>query len=109
MDMKDLEKHLKSTQHFEKRCIVTEGVFSMEATIVDLTEIVRLSKKYNAMIFLDDCHGVGIIGKTGRGTIEYCGVDINDIDACMATMGKGLSGGGGGYVAGSYGVITYLK
>ena len=81
----------------------------MDADIVDLKEVVRLGKKYKAVIFLDDCHGAGILGKTGRGTPEYRGVDIKDIDAYVSTMGKGLSGGGGGYLAGSNALITWIK
>jgi len=109
MNYKHLEKILKETQDFGKRCVVTEGVFSMDADIIDLKTVVKLCKKYNAVLFLDDCHGVGIIGKTGRGTPEHCGVPMSDIDAYIATMGKGLSGGGGGYITGSHGVITWLK
>ena len=109
MNNKDLERKLQATQHYEKRCVVTEGVFSMDADIVDLKEVVRLCKKYKAVLFLDDCHGVGVIGKTGRGTPEYNDVPMSEIDAYIATMGKGLSGGGGGYITGSYPIITWLK
>ena len=109
MNFKHLEQILKASMHYDKRCIVTEGVFSMDADIVDLKSIVKLAKKYNAIIFLDDCHGVGVVGKTGRGTPEYCGVPMSDVDAYVATMGKGLSGGGGGYITGSYGVVTWIK
>jgi glycine C-acetyltransferase len=108
-NLKDLEKKLKASQNFRQRCVVTEGVFSMEATIVDLKPIVALCKKYKAVLYLDDCHGVAVIGKNGRGTPDYRGVPMSDIDAYIATMGKGLSGGGGGYITGSYGVVTWLK
>jgi len=81
----------------------------MDADIVDLKGVVKLCKKYDAILFLDDCHGVGVIGKSGRGTPEYCGVSMDDIDGYIATMGKGLSGGGGGYITGSYPIISYLK
>ena len=109
MNYKHLEQKLKASMHYEKRCVVTEGVFSMDADILDLKEVVRLCKKYKAILFLDDCHAVGVIGKTGRGTPEYCGVPMSDIDGYIATMGKGLSGGGGGYITGSYPIITWLK
>ena len=109
LDNDSLEEKLKETQGYRRRCVVTEGVFSMDADIVDLKRIVKLCKKYNAVLFLDDCHGVAIIGKSGRGTPEYCGVPMEDIDGYIATMGKGLSGGGGGYITGSYPIMIYLK
>ena len=66
MNLKHLEKLLQETQTFRFRCVVTEGVFSMDADIVELQDYVKLCKKYNAILFLDECHGVGVIGKTGR-------------------------------------------
>jgi len=75
LNYKHLESILKSSKdEYERICVVTEGVFSMDADIVDLKAVVKICKKYNAELFLDDCHGVGILGKTGRGTPEYCGV-----------------------------------
>lgn len=88
---------------------MTEGVFSMEASIVDLNKILELAKRYDAIVFLDDCHGAGIIGDTGRGTPEHCGLTASDVDIYMATMAKGLSGGGGGYLTGKSKIISYMK
>lgn len=108
-DLKDLEDKLKKAKGFTKRFIVTEGVFSMEGDIPDLKKIISLCKKYKAVLLLDDCHGTGVLGKTGRGAIEHCGVDINDIGLLISTLSKGLGGGGGGYVAGKYEVIKFLN
>ena len=65
--------------------------------------------KYNAMIYLDECHSVGVIGETGRGCIEYCGVDPKDIHFISSTLGKAVGGGGGGYTAASKAIIDYLR
>lgn len=81
----------------------------MEGDIPDLKKIVSLCKKYKAVLLLDDCHGTGVLGKTGRGALEHCGVDINDIGLLISTLSKGLGGGGGGYVAGKYEVIKFLN
>lgn len=67
LDTDHLEEQLKKAENYRFRVIVTEGIFSMEADILDLPEYVRLAKKYNALIYLDECHSVGVIGKTGRG------------------------------------------
>ena len=81
----------------------------MDADIVDLKTLVDICQWTKTVLFLDDCHGAGVIGKTGRGTPEYCGVPINQIDAYCSTMAKGLSGGGGGYIVGSSALAIWLK
>lgn len=106
-DMAELEKHLKTAQGARRIFIVTDGVFSMEGSIAPLPEIVKLAKQYNAAIILDDSHGVGVIGKQGRGTAEYFGVE-KEIDIYTGTLGKALGGAAGGYVAASQEVIEYL-
>lgn len=104
-DMKDLERKLKKCGDFENRIVIIEGVFSMEGTIPDLKECVRLCKKYKARFFLDDCHGIGVLGKTGRGAIEHRGINVDDVDLIIGTLSKAFGGGGGGYVAGKFDVI----
>jgi glycine C-acetyltransferase len=108
-DMKDLERKLKKCNDFENWFVIIEGVFSMEGDIPDLKEVVRLCKKYKARFFLDDCHGIGVLGKTGRGAQEFCGIDINDVDLLIGTLSKAFGGGGGGYVAGKYDVVKWLN
>ena len=106
-DMADLESKLKFVP---KECgilIITDGVFSMSGDICNLPKIVELAKKYGARIMVDDAHGLGVIGKTGRGTGEYFGME-DDIDLIMGTFSKSLASLGG-YVAGKKEVIEYIK
>ncbi len=79
--------------------IITDGVFSMDGDIAKLDEIVELAEKYDAMVFLDDSHASGFIGRTGRGTHEHCGV-FGKIDVITTTLGKALGGASGGCVSG---------
>ena len=109
MDLDHLESILKKSMHYRFRVIVTEGVFSMDGDVVPLQKIVDLKNKYKAVLFLDDCHGTAVIGKTGRGTPEYCNVSVSEIDALVSTMAKGFGGGMGGYTAGKSVLINYLK
>ena len=106
-DMADLESKLKFVP---KECgilIITDGVFSMSGDICNLPKIVELAKKYGARIMVDDAHGLGVIGKTGRGTGEYFGLE-DEIDLIMGTFSKSLASLGG-YVAGKKEVIEYIK
>ena len=106
-DMSDLEEKLKAVQGCSPIVIVTDGVFSMEGSIAKLPEIVELAKKYNAVTVVDDSHGTGVMGKTGRGTIEHFGLE-GQIDIITGTLGKALGGAAGGFVAGSRALIDTL-
>jgi glycine C-acetyltransferase len=79
--------------------IITDGVFSMDGDFAKLDEIVELAEKYDAMVFLDDSHASGFIGRTGRGTHEHFGV-LGRIDVITTTLGKALGGASGGCVSG---------
>lgn len=81
----------------------------MDADILDLPKYIALAKKYKAIIYLDECHSVGVIGKTGRGCIEYWGVDPNECHFICSTLGKAIGGGGGGYITGRKAIIDYLR
>mgnify|MGYP004626316361 FL=1 len=107
-DMKGLERIL-SRIPAEKtgRLIITDGVFSMDGDMAPLDEIVKLAEKYNARVMVDDAHGVGIVGPTGRGTAEYFNV-MDKIDLHVGMLSKG-PGGLGGYCAASKKVIQYLR
>ena len=107
-DMKGLERIL-SRIPAEKtgRLIITDGVFSMDGDMAPLDEIVKLAKKYNARVMVDDAHGVGIVGATGRGTAEYFNV-MDKIDLHVGMLSKG-PGGLGGYCAASRKVVQYLR
>src|SRR5581483_8865294 len=106
-DMQDLEEKLKAVQDCAPIAIVTDGVFSMEGDLAKLPEIVALAKKYNAITIVDDSHGTGVTGKTGRGTIEHYGL-TGQVDIITGTLGKALGGAAGGFVAGSRALIDTL-
>jgi len=107
-NMSDLEKKLKESKGARRLFIVTDGVFSMEGDIVKLPEVLVLAKQYNACVILDDSHGVGVMGKHGRGTAEHFGIE-GKIDIITGTLGKALGGAAGGYVVGSKTLIDYLQ
>ncbi|WP_373086525.1 glycine C-acetyltransferase [Sneathiella sp.] len=106
-DMADLEAKLQAHENAPSRLIVTDGVFSMEGDIAPLDQIVALARKYDALIVLDDSHGLGVMGKTGHGTAEHFGV-MDGIDIFTGTLGKALGAGTGGFVAGPRAVTETL-
>jgi 7-keto-8-aminopelargonate synthetase-like enzyme len=93
-DMEDLEKQLKLVPETAGALIVTDGVFSMGGDIANLPEIVRLAKKYGARVMVDDAHGLGVVGKGGRGTASHFGLE-NEVDIYMGTFSKSLASLGG--------------
>jgi len=105
-DMNDLKRVLKAYEAKDK-LIVVDGVFSMEGDIASLPEIVALAKEYGARVMVDDAHGIGVLGKTGRGTSEHFGLE-DEIDLIMGTYSKSLASIGG-FIAGSTEVIHYIK
>ena len=105
-DMADLERLLNEYEDKDK-LVVIDGVFSMEGDIAPLPEIVSLVKKYGARLMVDDAHGIGVLGKTGRGTAEHFGLE-NEIDLIMGTYSKSLASIGG-FISGSADVIHYIK
>jgi len=106
-DMDALEKLLKRCEPDRLKLIVVDGVFSMEGDVAKLPEIVALSKKYNASIYVDEAHSLGVFGKTGAGICEHFGVS-QDVDLIMGTFSKSL-GTIGGFVAADNNIINYLK
>lgn len=104
-DMEDLEARLKAVPPEFGTLIVTDGVFSMSGEICKLPEIVALAKKYGARVMVDDAHGLGVLGKCGRGTAEYFGLE-NEVDIIMGTFSKSLASLGG-YMATSQRVVDY--
>jgi len=106
-DMNDLERLLDSEEKETGKLIVVDGVFSMEGDLSSLPEIVKIAKKYDAKILVDDAHGVGVMGKNGRGTAEHFGLE-NEIDVVMGTFSKAFASLGG-YVAGEKKVVQYIK
>lgn len=107
-DMADLELKLQEASSARTKIIVTDGVFSMDGTIAQLDKICDLADKYNALVMVDECHATGFVGKTGRGTIEHCGV-LGRVDIITGTLGKALGGASGGFTTGKKEVIEMLR
>lgn len=109
-DIKGLEAMLAADESkgYRIKVIATDGVFSMEGDVAPLPELIALSKKYGALLFVDDSHSTGVLGKTGRGTAEHQNV-FGQIDVYTGTLGKALGGAAGGYIAGKKELIDYLR
>ncbi|OGI64183.1 glycine C-acetyltransferase [Candidatus Nomurabacteria bacterium RIFCSPLOWO2_01_FULL_41_21] len=113
-DVSALEKMLEEDRlnppagGYRFKIIVTDGVFSMEGYLADLPKLKELSEKYEALLFVDDAHAVGVLGKTGAGTPEHFGFQ-GKIDILSGTFGKALGGAVGGYVAGRADIIELLR
>ena len=113
-DMADLETQLQAAAQLNdgagarRTIIVTDGVFSMDGYLAPLEAICDLADKYNALVMVDDSHAVGFVGKTGRGTPEYCGVQ-GRVDIITGTLGKALGGASGGYTSGRKEIIDLLR
>lgn len=90
------------------RIIATDGVFSMEGLLAPLAELVALAREHNALLFVDESHATGALGKTGRGTIEELGV-FGQVDVVTGTFGKALGGASGGFIAGRAPLIEFLR
>ncbi|UCC43234.1 MAG: aminotransferase class I/II-fold pyridoxal phosphate-dependent enzyme, partial [Candidatus Zixiibacteriota bacterium] len=106
-DMGSLEEHLAGRPASANKLIVTDGVFSMRGTVANLPRIVDLAQKHNAVLMVDDAHGTGVLGKTGRGTPEHFGLD-GRIDIVCGTFSKSL-GTIGGFAGSSKEIISYLR
>jgi len=105
---KGLERCLKEASGCRIRMIATDGVFSMDGDIAKLKEICDLAERYNALVFVDDSHATGFVGKTGRGSPEYSGV-MGRVDIINTTFGKALGGAAGGCVSGHKEIVEYLR
>lgn len=106
-DMESLEKELANCAPETIKLIVVDGVFSMEGDIANMPEIVRLKNKYNASIMVDEAHGLGVLGREGRGTCDHFGV-TDDVDLIMGTFSKSLATIGG-FVAGDKEVMNFIR
>jgi len=106
--MVDLEKALAETQDKRHRMIVTDGVFSMDGDVAPLDKIAVLAEKYDATVFIDECHATGHMGATGRGTPELFGMEGKDF-IINSTLGKALGGATGGYTSGPKQVVDILR
>ncbi|MGB5854657.1 MAG: glycine C-acetyltransferase [Oceanisphaera sp.] len=109
-NMAELEAQLQQAEADGARfkLIATDGVFSMDGVIANLSAICDLAEQYNAMVMVDDSHAVGFVGEQGRGTPEFCGV-MDRVDIITGTLGKALGGASGGYTSGKKEVIDWLR
>ena len=107
-DMEDLRKQLEAVKDARIKMIVTDGVFSMDGYIANLKAICDLADEFDALVMVDDSHAVGFMGKTGRGTHEYCGV-MGRVDIITGTLGKALGGASGGYVSAGREIVELLR
>jgi len=107
-DMAQLEQCLRDASPARYRLVATDGVFSMDGVLANLSAICDLAERYDAMVMVDDSHAVGFVGEHGRGTPEHCGV-MDRVDIITGTLGKALGGASGGYTSGRKEIIDWLR
>ncbi len=109
-DMEDLVRQLEADRSadYRLRIIATDGVFSMEGDLAPLDRLVEIARTFDALLFVDDSHGVGVVGKTGRGTPEAKGVH-GKIGVLTGTLGKAIGGAAGGYISGKMDLIAFMR
>lgn len=109
-DVAHLERQLEEDKgkEYRIRMIATDGVFSMEGDMAPLPRLVELASAHRAMLFVDDCHGIGVMGKTGRGTAEHFGL-LGKVDVTIGTLGKAIGGSAGGFISGTKDMIAFLR
>ena len=106
-DMASLEKQLQKCDPDKVKLIVTDSVFSMEGDVANVPEIVKLAKKYNASVMVDEAHGIGVFGKGGRGVCNHFGV-TDDVDLVMGTFSKSFASLGG-FIATDKEITNFLR
>ena len=107
-DMDELEDRLRQAGDARFRLIATDGVFSMDGVIANLTAICDLAEKHDAIVMVDDSHAVGFLGQHGRGSVEHCGVE-GRVSIITGTLGKALGGASGGYTSASREIVDWLR
>ena len=107
-DLADLRRALEATKDARNKLVMTDGVFSMEGSLAPLPELIDITREYGAFLVVDESHGTGVLGKTGRGTAEELGV-FGKIDAYTSTLGKALGGSHGGFTTGPKVLVEYLR
>ncbi len=108
LDLEDLDRQLESVADARVKLVATDGVFSMDGDIAPLDKICDIAEKHGAAIMVDDSHATGFVGRTGRGSIEHCGV-MGRVDVITSTLGKALGGASGGFTTGRTEIIELLR
>ena len=108
-DMDDLRRVLSEAPAVERRLIVTDGVFSMEGDLARMPELAEIAAEHDATLIVDDSHGIGVVGETGRGVLERFGLLGREDIVLTGTLGKALGGAAGGFVAGSSALCDVLE
>ncbi|MBA3258875.1 MAG: glycine C-acetyltransferase [Gemmatimonadales bacterium] len=106
-DLTDLRERLSAARDCRVRMVITDGVFSMEGAIAPLPDLVELCRRHDAVLVVDDSHGTGVLGATGRGTAEHFDM-LGEVDIITSTLGKALGGAAGGFAAAAASVCDYL-
>lgn len=106
-DLSDLDAKLSAAKDRRTKMVISDGVFSMEGSIVDLPALKEVCHRHGAVLVIDDSHATGVLGTTGRGTAEHFGM-LGEVDIITSTLGKALGGAAGGFVAASAEVTDYL-
>lgn len=106
-DLTDLREKLTAARDRRVRMVITDGVFSMEGAIARLPDLLELCRRHDAVLVVDDSHGSGVLGRTGRGTAEHFGM-VGEVDIITSTLGKALGGAAGGFVASTEALCDYL-
>ena len=106
-DYAELDQKLAAASGKQVKMVVSDGIFSMEGSIVDLPALMAVCRKHGAILWIDDSHATGVLGKEGRGTPEHFGLH-GQVDIITSTLGKALGGAAGGFVAGSSALCDYL-
>ncbi len=106
-DLADLEAKLTAARDRRVKLVITDGVFSMEGAIAKLPDLLEVCRKHHALLMVDDSHGTGVLGETGRGTAEHYGM-LGDVDIITSTLGKALGGAAGGFAGAAASVCDYL-
>jgi len=106
-DMDKLENILRKSSKYNRKLIVTDSVFSMDGDLAPLPDIIRIARKYKAMVMVDEAHGTGVFGENGRGVVEHFNLN-KEVDVVMGTLSKAI-GSLGGYVTGEIVLINYLR
>lgn len=105
---KSLEKHLQRLPKESRKLVITDAVFSMSGVVADLPSIIEVCKRYNAILMVDECHSMYVLGENGGGIVEYYDLNPDDIDIIMATLSKAIPASGG-YIASNKKIIEYLR